>query len=325
VFAQTTGGGAMTPADLISIRPPIAVAPASDPDRLLEAFYAGRNARTLAAYRADLESFCHFVGAATPAEASRRLFSVSHGEANGLALAYRARMTESGLQGATINRRLAALRSLVKLANTLGLISWTLAIENVKIQSYRDTRGPSPHGFKSLLATASEQEGAKRFRDVALLHLLHDLGLRRGEVVGLDVADFDVDSGRIAVLGKARSQKEFLTLPEQTKGALTAWLELRGTHGGPLFTNFDRAGKGSGRLTGAAIYHIVRKLGSVTSLTVRPHGLRHLAITTALDLTNGDMRSVQKFSRHRDVRILTVYDDNRLDLAGQVARLVAGR
>jgi integrase/recombinase XerC len=33
---------------------------------------------------------------------------------------------------------------------------------------------------------------------------------------------------------------------------------------------------------------------------------------------------VQKFSRHKDVRVLNTYDDNRQDLAGDVARLVAG-
>jgi len=57
---------------------------------------------------------------------------------------------------------------------------------------------------------------------------------------------------------------------------------------------------------------------------VRPHGLRHAAITHALDVTGGDVRRVQKFSRHRDLRTLTVYDDNRQDIAGQVAAMVAG-
>jgi integrase/recombinase XerC len=125
------------------------------------------------------------------------------------------------------------------------------------------------------------------------------------------------------MLGKARSQKEPMTLPEPTKAALEAWLQARGTEDGPLFVNFHRAGKG-GRLTGSAVYFIVRGLGTKAGLTVRPHGFRHLAITSALDLTEGDVRAVQKFSRHRNVRVLNTYDDNRQDLAGDVARLVAG-
>jgi hypothetical protein len=33
---------------------------------------------------------------------------------------------------------------------------------------------------------------------------------------------------------------------------------------------------------------------------------------------------VQRFSRHVDVRVVTRYDDNRADLGGMVAALVAG-
>ena len=314
----------MTSAALVPDCPPVAALYTPSLDRLIDAFLAGRNERTLAAYRADLESFRVFVGAATAGEASRRLLTGTHGEANAMALAYKAHLTDRGLQAATINRRLAALRSLVKLANTLGLVPWTLAVENVKTQAYRDTRGPGPQGFRLLLANAEAQGGAKGVRDVAILRLLHDIGLRRGEVARLDVTGLDLPGSRISILGKGRLQEEFMTLPEPTKTALSAWLAVRGANPGALFVNFDRAKKGSGRLTGSAIYDIVRRLGATSGLTVRPHGLRHLAITQGLDLTKGDVRAVQKFSRHRDVRVLAMYDDNRQDLAGAVARLVAG-
>lgn len=90
---------------------------------------------------------------------------------------------------------------------------------------------------------------------------------------------------------------------------------------GPLFPSLDRAKRG-GRLSSTSVYRMVRALGAAVGLAVRPHGLRHTAITAALDLT-GDLRAVQRFSRHRDVRVLTRYDDNRADLGGDVARRVA--
>jgi len=93
---------------------------------------------------------------------------------------------------------------------------------------------------------------------------------------------------------------------------------------GPLFTNFDRAGKGA-RLTGHSLYRIVRGIGRKAGLStpVRPHGLRHAAITAALDATGGDVRAVQRFSRHAKIETVTRYDDNRRDLGGQVAKLVS--
>lgn len=297
---------------------------AASHERLLEAFYAGRNQRTLAAYRADLADFRAFVGVPAPEDAARRLLAGTHGDANALALGYRASMVERGLAPATINRRLAALRSLVQLGNTLGLVPWKLTVANMKSQSYRDTRGPGRDAFTAMVAASDARADAKGCRDVALLRLMHDLGLRRGEVVGLDVGDVDVAGKRLRVLGKGRTEAEPITLPERTLEALVFWLAVRGEAPGPLFLNYDRAGKGSGRLSGAAVYHVVTTLGERLGVVARPHGLRHTAITTALDLTKGDVRAVQKFSRHRDMRVLNRYDDNRSDLAGAVARLVAG-
>jgi integrase/recombinase XerC len=139
----------------------------------------------------------------------------------------------------------------------------------------------------------------------------------------LDFEDFDRRGGTLAVLGKGRTQKESLTLPPETKAAIEGWLVIRAEAPGPLFHSLDRARKGNGRLTGAGVYNMVRKLGMKAGLKVWPHGLRHAAITEALDLTGGNVRAVQKFSRHRDVRVIERYDDNRLDLAGDVARQVA--
>jgi integrase/recombinase XerC len=40
-------------------------------------------------------------------------------------------------------------------------------------------------------------------------------------------------------------------------------------------------------------------------------------------LTHGDVRAVMRYSRHQDMKTVSIYDDNRKDLAGEVARLVA--
>jgi integrase/recombinase XerC len=51
--------------------------------------------------------------------------------------------------------------------------------------------------------------------------------------------------------------------------------------------------------------------------------LRHSSVTQALNATNGDVRRVQRFSRHRDIRTLMLYDDNRQALVGDIAELVS--
>ena len=299
--------------------------PLSGASRLVDAFFSGRTAKTVDAYRRDLEGFRVFVGAKSGDEAARLLLSGGHGSANETVLRYRAGLLEKGLSPATVNRRLAAVRSLVKLARTLGLVPWTLEVPSVESRSYRDTKGPGVDGYRRLLAVLDSRVDAKGRRDRAVLHLLFDLALRREEVVHLDLGDVDVEKKTISILGKKRTQKETLTVPEPTMAALVSWIEVRGDESGPLFHNFDRAGKGE-RLTGRSIHRLVGELGLEAGLgVVRPHGLRHAAVTAALDATGGDVRRVQKFSRHRDMRVLVVYDDSRRDFAGEVARLVAER
>src|SRR5207244_8658577 len=112
--------------------------------------------------------------------------------------------------------------------------------------------------------------------------LLFDLGLRRSEVVRLDLADWDREKGTLAVLGKGRTAKVALTLPPPTQAALDRWLAARGQEPGPLFRSLDRARKGSGRLTGAGLYAWVRRLGEQAGRKVWTDGLRHGAVTEGM-------------------------------------------
>jgi integrase/recombinase XerC len=304
------------------------LSPASTPvsfQTLIDSFLARRSTNTRRAYEKDLADFAAHLGVSDNQTALLKLVTAGQGQANAIALGYKAALCDSGKSPNTINRRLATLRSAIKLANTLGLVNWTISVENERTEAYRDTTGTGIDGFRAILrAIETCRNHKKAIRDKAILRLLFDLALRRGEVASLNLTDLDLESGTLQVLGKGRSQQITLTLPAATVGALRAWLEVRGNESGSLFVNFDRAAKGK-RLTGTAIYRIVRDLGRKSGITARPHGLRHAAITEALDLTRGDVRSVQKYSRHRNLQTLMVYDDNRQDLAGEVAKSVSAR
>ena len=309
----------------------IATSPAlpakQDAASLVKAFLSGKSERTIEAYGQDLATFADFVGAATLEEAAKLLLYTSHGQANSLGLAYRATLLERGLSPATVNRRLASLRSLVTLARTLGLTTWTLEVKNVKSTPYRDTRGPGVPAFKRMLNQLNRRKDSKGIRDTAILRLLYDLALRRGEVAALDVDDVDLEAGVVAVLGKGHRERISLTLPEPTTEALRKWLEVRGVEPGPLFTNVDRAGKGR-RLTGRSIHRLVQKLGNRIGAKVRPHGLRHTSITEACKAAqaNGiNLEEVLDFSRHSrsSISVLLVYRDRERNVQGQLASLVA--
>jgi integrase/recombinase XerC len=280
---------------------------------LYAAVMAGRSARTASGHASDFRAFAEFLGASTPGEALDRLTSASHGTANALASAFKAHLLGRGLAAATIARRLAALRSGVAVARRLGVVAWTLDIDSPKSVAYRHTAGPGSANYKDMLAVVQGEAArglASGFRDVALLRCLHDLGLRRGEAVSLDVGDLDLVGSTASVIGKGKTEPVKLTLPGPTRKALATWIESRGLGGVdvPLFVRMDRA-KDDGepsRLSGDGVRVIVASIARRAGLAgvVRPHGLRHLAVTEALDATRGDFRKVAKFSRHAKINMV---------------------
>jgi integrase/recombinase XerC len=234
---------------------------------------------------------------------------------------YKAHLTGRDLAPATVARRLAALRSVVRLARTLGRVAWAIDIPSPRAEAYRDTRGPGLEGWRSLLAAARKRATTPQGkRDLALVRLMHDLGLRRGEVVALDLADLDLDAGTVAIVGKGKAEKTNVTLNAPTAAALADWVAARGKWPGALFVRLDRAA-GPGhptRLDAGNAARASKALGLRAGLArgTNPHGLRHQGITRALDLANGDVRKVKRFSRHAKLETLLLYDDNRRDEAG---------
>jgi hypothetical protein len=109
--------------------------PSSPAARLLRAFLNGRKPETITAYRQDLEDFQAFIQAPTIEQAASLLLARGPGGANALALDYKAHLMDRHLSANTINRRLTALRSLVKLGRTLGLCLLYAGSSKCEVQS----------------------------------------------------------------------------------------------------------------------------------------------------------------------------------------------
>jgi integrase/recombinase XerC len=295
---------------------------------LLDAFLAGKSEATIDAYRSDLLGFSIFLGVASIDLAAETLVRSEHGSANLLGLRYKAHLIERGLSASSINRKLAALRSLVALANTLGLINWHLQISSVRAEKGRVT-GVGLAAVRHIMAAANDQRGSKAIRDTAIIRAFFDLALRRNEVCALDLADMDLQQRRIAVKRKGHHDKLTLTLPEPTCNALAEWIKQRGTVTGPLFFSLDhRLLRQQQRLTTGGVYKVVRNLGYKAGIKVHPHQLRHDSITEAVKSAQASgigLEEVMDFSGHRQIGTLLVYRDRERNVQGQLAGMVAAK
>jgi integrase/recombinase XerC len=168
----------------------------------------------------------------------------------------------------------------------------------------------------------------KGVRDFALMMLLWSNALRRSEVSKASIADFDPVAKTLRIFGKGRgNNSEIISLGTGTVNAIEAWLEARGE------TNPDKAlfcsvnpGYRDGRLCTQAIYTVVKERCQSAGITkiMSPHRIRHSSITAALEATGGDVRRVQKLSRHSSLNTLLMYDDNRRNHQKEVSDLLDG-
>lgn len=273
-------------------------------------------------YRGELDAFAQFGGHDDTESAAVAFLALGDFQAHAAVDAWRAAKIERGNKAASINRSMAALNSFVASARRHGMTTLRLTARGMKSKPYRDTRGPGLEGVRHLLAVAERQSDKHRAaRDAAIILLMFGLGLRRGEVVALDIGDVDLAAGTLAVLGKGRTEKETLTLSVELKAALAHWLHHRRFAGlaAPVLVPLGRATR-DGRLTGDGVFRIIRGLGERIGIKARPHGLRHAAVTAALDAFNGDFRKVRSFSRHSSLDTVRLYDDSRADHGGQVSK-----
>ena len=324
----------LVPLDLVAPLPAIPTTPQLPIVRLTDLYSAlladARKPTTRRAREQDIADLARFVGCPDPSAACVLFLEGGAPQANAIASAWARSMLDVDRAPATINRRVSTLRRLVRLGRRYNVLSWTMDVDSLPVTSYRDTTGPGRSGWVRLLEVAMKAAAttAKGKRDLAIVRLLHDHGLRRAEVTALDLVDLDLDAGRLLVIGKGLAEKTPITLNSQTVLALSRWLEpeARGAEPGPLFVRLDKARRKGEltRLDGDGVHLVVGQLGRKARLSraVKPHGLRHEAVSRVLMLTNGNIDAAQKFARHKDPKTTQRYNDSRLDVAGAMARLL---
>jgi integrase/recombinase XerC len=283
---------------------------------------------TRLAYSKDLKDFFRTIANADPSpDVVAAFLKLDRYQAFSLTLKYKAHLIAKGLSESTINRRLASIKSLVAFSRKLGRCEFTLEdIKGEKIKPYRDTSGITLQQFKRVLAQC-DRSTLKGKRDYALLHVLWSNALRRSELCKTDIRDFNPDASTLSILGKGRgTQREIITLGNATVTAILAWLNERKCLelGAPLFCSLSRYEYGH-RLTGEGMRKMIDGHCKAAGINrqMSAHRLRHSSVTHALDATDGNVRKVQKLSRHAKIETLMIYDDNRSNLQGELSNLLA--
>jgi integrase/recombinase XerD len=268
---------------------------------------SGHAPNTLAAYRRDLEGAARIL-------AQRGLREWNAVEPEDLAQLLADRRAE-GLAPASQMRLLSALRGFYRflVAERRGPARDPTRLAG-KVHLWR--RLPEVLAPEECLALldAPPKTGWKGLRDRALLALLYGSGLRVSEACGLRLGDLslDMDPAILRVLGKGGKER-LVPCGGEALRRLQVWIDEERDSRGPetpvvLLSQRGRPLERS-RAWGL-VRHWAREAGIKKS--VHPHTLRHSCATHLL-AGGGDLRMVQEFLGHADLRTTELYTHVEVD------------
>lgn len=265
----------------------------------------GRSANTLAAYRRDLTFYQAFL-------TERGVEMAKVGEE--VVEDYVAYLIAVGRAPASVARALVTVRSLHRFLADEGYAPDDPASEVGLPKVPRGLPKPLTEAeVESLLASVVGDDAIAR-RDRALLEVLYGCGLRISELVGLSLADLDLDAGYLRVLGKG-ARERVVPVGRLAQEALDAWLagggrptlapERWARRGDAEAVFLNRRG---GRLSRQGAWLILRRHGDRLGLGERlsPHVLRHSCATHMLE-RGADVRAVQELLGHVSISTTQVY------------------
>jgi len=191
-----------------------------------------------------------------------------------------------------------------------------IAFPNLPLPSQQKLRGRalSASEIDLLLALCEQDPSPKGVRDTALIAVLRGTGMRRGELVALEMRDYEAKTGKLTIRqGKGGKFRE-VYLAQEAKPWLKEWLSLRSqaSRSGPLFCRIRRGGHlhPQTQMDGGSIFRILeerrQQIEAMEMEHFSPHDLRRTLCSELLEVE--DIATVQQIAGHASPATTVRYD-----------------
>jgi len=222
-----------------------------------------------------------------------------------------------GVSPTTRARKLSAIKSFYKYLTVRTKQLQENPVANLEYPKLRKSL-PKYLTLEQSSALLSSVTGQNQKRDYAILMLFLNCGIRRSELVGLNLTDVYED--RIRVIGKGNKER-FVYFGSACRKAIDAYLPERNkkvlSDNRALFASRD-----NNRISVAAVHRLVKKAllqAGLDASQFSAHKLRHTAAT--MMLSGGvDVKTVQEVLGHENLNTTQIYthiENTELKLAAE--------
>lgn len=217
------------------------------------------------------------------------------------------KLMESGMSGASVNRKLSALRTFYKYLLKKKMIT----VDPMSIVKGPKRKKPLPtfvreEDMDKLLDGDFFDDSFEGVRDKLIMTMFYETGMRLSELISLDDADIDLFSNLIKVTGK-RNKQRLIPFGENLKCEIQSYVEYRNIAVGCSCEAFFVRKNGK-RLYQMLVYKLVKQnLSKVVALKKRsPHVLRH-SFATAMLNNDAELEAVKELLGHESVTTTEIY------------------
>jgi integrase len=238
---------------------------------------------------------------------------------------YRLVLEGQGMAPASVNVHLSAIRKLAAEATDNGLLAADLAAGIARVRGARRLGTRSGNWLTpaqaSQLLNMPDAESRIGLRDRAVIGFLVGCGLRRAELISLDVSHIQMRDARWVIpdLPGKGSRLRTVPVPAWVKRLMDAWVEAAGIESGAVFRPLNKAGKVlDGRMSDDTVWNIVRQYGArIGQPELAPHDLRRTCAKLCR-MSGGELEQIQFLLGHASILTTERYLGTRQNLVQAV-------
>lgn len=222
-------------------------------------------------------------------------------------------LVDDGVENVSINRKIASLKAFYKFLLKTKQIELNPLAKHKALKTPKKIQVPfSEEELNKVLFEIKYSDGFEGSRDKLIIDLFYTTGIRRSELIGLQLNNLDLSNATIKVLGKRNKERIIPLLPLMVQQIKLYLAERKSLKQIVDENNLFLLSNGN-KLNETFVYRLINCYFSNVSEKVKksPHMLRHTFATHMLN-HGADLNSIKELLGHSSLASTQVYTQSSL-------------
>ena len=223
-------------------------------------------------------------------------------------------LVDSGISNSSVNRKVASLKAFYKFLLKTKQIDTNPLSKHKSLKSPKKIQIPfSEDEINKVLNQIKYKDGFEGIRDKLIIDLFYTTGIRRSELISLELTNLNLANGTIKVLGK-RNKERIIPLLPIIVNQIKIYVSERNALSAIFDTNSFFLLLNGNKLNETFVYRLINDYFSHVSEKVKksPHMLRHTFATHMLN-HGADLNSIKELLGHSSLASTQVYTNSSLN------------